>query len=59
ILGDTVTVLGADGTERQSAFDLAEAIGGTPHEPTCAITKRVPRHYVRTTVPVTPATPAT
>jgi alanine racemase len=49
-LGDVVTILGGEGDERQTALDIAEAIETTPHEPTCAITKRVPRHYVRTTV---------
>jgi alanine racemase len=49
-LADVVTIVGEDGSERQTALDIAEAIDTTPHEPTCALTKRVPRHYVRTLV---------
>jgi alanine racemase len=46
--GDVVTIIGEDGTEQQTAFDIAEAIDTTPHEPTCSLTRRVPRQYVRT-----------
>jgi alanine racemase len=49
-LADVVTIIGEDCSEKQTALDIAEAIDTTPHEPTCALTKRVPRHYVRTTI---------
>lgn len=44
-LGDIVTIIGRDGSAEQSALDLAEAIGTTPHEITCAIGSRAPRVY--------------
>lgn len=47
-LGDVATLLGTDGAHHQSALDMALRIETTPHEPTCALTKRVPRVYVRT-----------
>ncbi len=50
-LGDVVTIIGEDGGLRQTVLDIAESIDTTPHEPTCAITRRVPRHYVRTAGP--------
>ena len=43
--GGIVTLIGSDGPEIQSAFDLADQCGMTPHEPTCALTNRVPRVY--------------
>lgn len=48
-LADAVTLIGENEGERQTVLDIAEAIDTTPHEPTCALTKRVIRHYVRTT----------
>ena len=45
-IGDVVTIIGADGSETQTAFDLAAQLETTPHEPTCALTLRVPRLYV-------------
>lgn len=54
-LGDTVTIIGTDGGERQTVLSVAEAIDTIPHEPTCAISKRVPRHYVRTATAITSA----
>jgi alanine racemase len=42
-LGDTATLIGTDGPETQTVLDLAETIATTPHEPTCALTRRVPR----------------
>jgi alanine racemase len=44
-LGDIATLIGTDGPETQTVLDLAEAIDTTPHEPTCALTHRVPRVY--------------
>lgn len=44
-LGDVATLLGTDGAASQTAFDLAEQIDTTPHEPTCALSQRVPRIY--------------
>lgn len=44
-LGDTATLIGTVGEERQTVLDLAEALATTPHEPTCALTRRVPRLY--------------
>ena len=44
-VGDTVTLLGTDGGETQTVLDIAEAIDTTPHEITCALTRRVPRVY--------------
>ena len=44
-LGDVVTLLGADGTERISAEDTAEWAGTIPYEILCRIGKRVPRLY--------------
>ena len=44
-LGDVVTLLGADGTERISAEDAAEWAGTIPYEILCGIGKRVPRLY--------------
>lgn len=51
IVGDVAALLGEDGAERQTVLDIAQAIDTTPHEPTCTISKRVPRHYVRTAAP--------
>jgi alanine racemase len=45
-LGDVATLIGADGAEGISALEMAELIGTTPHEPTCALTARVPRLYL-------------
>lgn len=44
-LGDIITLLGSDNSVSQTAFDLAAQLQTTPHAPTCAITKRVPRVY--------------
>jgi alanine racemase len=44
-LGDTVTLLGEDGSERISAEDMAEWAGSIPYEILCGISKRVPRQY--------------
>lgn len=46
-VGSPVTLIGADGGERQSAEDLARRIGTINYEVLCAISRRVPRRYVR------------
>jgi alanine racemase len=51
-VGDTVTVIGRDGRERQTAEDLARRIGTINYELLCGISPRVPRRYVRDGVPV-------
>jgi alanine racemase len=43
--GDTVTLIGADGSEVQTILDIAEAIQTTSHEPACALARRVVRRY--------------
>jgi alanine racemase len=45
--GDAATLIGADGDVEQTVLDIAEQIDTTPHEPTCALSRRVPRLYVR------------
>ena len=44
---------GVDGTERQTAEDLANRIGTIAHEILCGISARVPRIYHRDGVPAT------
>jgi alanine racemase len=41
--GDKVTLIGVDGGERISAWDIAEATGTIPYEITCRVAARVPR----------------
>ncbi len=43
--GDLVTILGTDGTQRQTADDLAAALGTISYEVLCCLGKRVPRLY--------------
>lgn len=43
--GDEVTLLGNDGHESISAWDLAAQIGTIPYEVTCLVTPRIPRVY--------------
>jgi alanine racemase len=43
--GDVATIIGQDGAERQSVLDLAQLLDTTPHEPTCALSRRVARRY--------------
>jgi alanine racemase len=45
-VGDVVTLIGQDGTACQTADDLAEAAGTISWEVLCAISRRVPRHYI-------------
>lgn len=42
-VGDEVTLIGEQGGESVSAYDIADAIGTIPDEVTCAIRARVPR----------------
>lgn len=41
--GDTVTLLGCDGNESISLWDIAERIGTIPYEVACMVADRVPR----------------
>lgn len=43
---DEVTLIGADGSERIEAEDIAKIIGTINYEITCGISKRVPRVYI-------------
>ena len=44
--GDTVTLIGRDGGESISAWDIARTLGTIPYEVTCAVASRIPREYV-------------
>jgi alanine racemase len=46
-VGDRVTLIGTDGSERQTAEDLARRIGTINYEIVCGISARVPRVYHR------------
>jgi alanine racemase len=46
-VGTPVILLGADGTERISAEEIAERQGTINYEVTCALSPRVPRAYHR------------
>jgi alanine racemase len=50
--GDRVTLIGADGGERQTAEQLARRIGTINYEIVCGISSRVPRAYHRDGEPV-------
>jgi alanine racemase len=43
--GDRVTIIGADGSERVTAEELARRIGTINYEITCGVSSRVPRAY--------------
>jgi len=45
-LGDTITLMGRDGSESITAEDLAELADTISYEILCGISKRVPREYV-------------
>ncbi len=45
-LGDRVTLLGSDGVEKITAWDIADALGTIPYEVLSLISPRVPRIYV-------------
>jgi len=44
--GDPVTLVGRDGEEWITAWDIASALGTIPYEVTCAVAARVPRDVV-------------
>ncbi|MBP1654409.1 MAG: alanine racemase, partial [Bacteroidetes bacterium] len=44
--GDPVTLIGCDGAELITAWDVASTLGSIPYEVTCLITRRVPRFFV-------------
>jgi alanine racemase len=46
-VGDTATIIGADGSERVTAEELARRIGTINYEIVCGISARVPREYHR------------
>jgi alanine racemase len=45
--GDRVTIIGADGSERITAEEIAQRIGTISYEITCGVSSRVPRTYHR------------
>jgi alanine racemase len=45
--GDAVTLMGKDGDEAITAWDIGLKIGTIPYEVTCLITQRVPRLFLR------------
>ena len=49
--GDRVTIIGADGDERQTAEDVARRIDTINYEILCGVTSRVPRVYHRDGTP--------
>jgi alanine racemase len=44
-IGDDVTLIGVEGDEEISAWDIADKLGTVPYEICCAISDRVPRVY--------------
>lgn len=46
-VGETVTLIGRDGSARQSAEELARRLGTINYEVVCGISARVPRAYHR------------
>ena len=49
LCGDTITLLGKNGSERISAEDLATTVGTICYEIVTGITSRVPRTFIKTT----------
>ena len=49
--GERVTLLGAQGDERISAFELAAHIGTIPYQLLCLFGLRLPRRFVRSAAP--------
>jgi len=45
-LGDTITLIGNNGSEHISTEDIAEWAGTIPYEILCGISRRVPREYI-------------
>ncbi len=50
-LGDTATLLGADGKRRIRAEEIADLAGTIPYEVLCSIGKRVKRVYIGASSP--------
>ena len=46
-VGDRATLIGADGHEAIRLEELAERAGTIPYEVSCAVGRRVPRHYLQ------------
>jgi len=46
-VGDEVVLIGESGSERITAWDIAQTLGTIPYEITCVITNRVFREYVQ------------
>jgi alanine racemase len=46
-IGDSVTIIGVDGDERQTSEDLARRLNTLNYEITCGFSARVPRSYHR------------
>ena len=46
-VGDRVTLVGKDGTERITVEQIAEAAGSFNYEFICGISRRVPRYYIQ------------
>jgi alanine racemase len=44
-IGDVVTLMGREGREEISGWDISDALGTIPYEVCCAISERVPRVY--------------
>jgi alanine racemase len=51
VTGATATLIGCDGTARQSVEDVSNRLGTIAHEVLCGISRRVPRSYHRDGVP--------
>ena len=51
VVGVKASLIGADGTERQSAEDVSNRLGTIAHEFLCGISRRVPRSYHRDGLP--------
>ena len=47
VIGDCVTIIGADGSDRQTAEELARRVDTLSYEVLCGISARVPRSYHR------------
>jgi len=52
--GELVTLIGQDGSDTISAWDIAEKLGTIPYEVTCMISKRVKRIYEGSTKETSP-----
>ncbi|HTX18638.1 MAG TPA: alanine racemase [Bacteroidota bacterium] len=45
-VGDRVTLMGKDGKEEISIWQISDQLGTIPYEVCCSITERVPRNYI-------------